>query len=88
MIGKKAVINVRVGRLTGLGIVFTFAAGLVLLSWWVQHFRRRVRRDETAEFERRKLAGLPIDDFDELFDDPDGFVPDHDRRRDDPPRSS
>ena len=88
VIGKKAVINVRVGRLTGLGIVFTFAAGLVLLSWWGQHFRRRVRRDETAEFERRKLAGLPIDDFDELFDDPDGFVPDHDRRRDDPPRSS
>lgn len=88
VIGKKAVINVRVGRLTGLGIVFTFAAGLVLLSWWVQHLRRRVRRDETAEFERRKLAGLPIDDFDELFDDRGVSEPEHTRRQDDPPRSS
>lgn len=67
VVGKSAVINVRVGRLTGLGLVFTFAAGLALLSWWVQHLRRRLRREETKELERRKLAGLPVDDFDDII---------------------
>lgn len=69
VVGKSAVVNVRVGRLTGLGIVVTFAAGLVLLSWWVQHFRRRLRKEETAELERRKLAGLPIDEVDDVLVD-------------------
>jgi len=67
VVGKTAVINVRVGRLTGLGIVFTFAAALALLSWWVQHLRRRLRREETKELQRRQLAGLPVDDFDDVI---------------------
>lgn len=67
VIGKSAFVNVRVGRLTGLGIVATFAAALALLSWWVQHLRRKLRREETKELERRKLAGLPVDDFDDVI---------------------
>ena len=43
-----------------------FAAALVLLSWWVQHLRRRWRKEETAELQRRKQAGLPFDDFDDV----------------------
>ncbi len=66
VVGRTAVMNVRVGRLTGLGIVVTFALGLVLLTWWVQHLRRRWRRAETAEIERRRLAGLPVDDLDDV----------------------
>lgn len=66
VVGKSAVMNVRVGRLTGLGIVVTFALGLALLSWWVQHLRRRWRRAETAEIERRRLAGVPGDDLDDV----------------------
>lgn len=65
-VGRSAVMNVRVGRLTGLGIVLTFAAGLALLSWWAQHLRRRWRRAETAEIERRHRAGLPTDDLDDV----------------------
>ncbi|MEY4371303.1 MAG: hypothetical protein RL219_72 [Actinomycetota bacterium] len=65
-VGRSAVMNVRVGRLTGLGIVVTFAAGLALLSWWAQHLRRRWRRAETAEIERRHRAGLPTDDLDDV----------------------
>ena len=70
VVSKSAVLNVRVGRFTGLGIAFTFAAGLVLLSWWVQHFRRKLRKEETAELERRKLAGVPIDEVDDILVDP------------------
>ena len=70
VVSKPAVLNVRVGRFAGLGIAFTFAAGLVLLSWWVQHFRRKLRKEETAELERRKMAGLPIDDVDDMLVDP------------------
>jgi hypothetical protein len=69
VVGKSAIMNVRVGRFTGLGIAVTFAAGLVLLSWWVQHFRRKLRKEETAELERRKLAGLPIDEVDDILVD-------------------
>ena len=36
------------------------------LSWWVQHLRRRWRKEETAELQRRKQAGLPFDDFDDV----------------------
>lgn len=70
VVSKSAVLNVHVGRFTGLGIAFTFAAGLVLLSWWVQHFRRKLRKEETAELERRKLAGVPIDEVDDILVDP------------------
>lgn len=66
VVGRSAVMNVRVGRLTGLGIVVTFGLGLVLLTWWVQHLRRRWRRVETAEIERRRLAGMPVDDLDDV----------------------
>jgi hypothetical protein len=81
VVSKSSVLNVRVGRLTGLGIVVTFAAGLVLLSWWVQHFRRRLRKEETAELERRKLAGLPIDEVDDILVDTSSQTERSTRRR-------
>lgn len=56
-VGTAVTFSVRVGRLTGLGIVITFAAGLILLTWWVQHLRRRHRwRGGAASLERHPVA--------------------------------
>jgi hypothetical protein len=66
VVGKPVVVNVRVGQLAGLGIFLTFGFVLALLSWWTQHLRRRWRKEATQEIERRRLAGLPIDDLDDF----------------------
>jgi hypothetical protein len=57
-VGKAVTFSLRVGRLTGLGIVVTFGAGLILLTWWVQHLRRRTRkRRGTTAMERHPVSG-------------------------------
>lgn len=58
-LGRTVSVSVRVGQLAGLGLVITFGLGLVILTWWAQHLRRRWRREETAELER---LGLPSSD--------------------------
>jgi len=73
-IGVARTINVRVGTFSGLGLVLSFAFVAALLSWWVQHLRRRWRKEATAEIERRRLAGLPLDEYDD-FDEPDDDRP-------------
>ncbi|MFM8531228.1 MAG: hypothetical protein ACKOD2_16450 [Ilumatobacteraceae bacterium] len=67
-IGTAQTINVRVGTFSGLGLVLSFAFVAALLSWWAQHLRRRWRREATAEIERRRLAGLPFDEYDDFVD--------------------
>jgi len=49
VVGRTVTLSVRVGRLTGLGIVLTFALGLALVTWWVQHLRRRWRQRLATE---------------------------------------
>jgi len=61
-LGRSVRVSVRVGRLAGLGLVITFGFGLVILTWWGQHLRRRWRREETAELER---LGVPTTTDDE-----------------------
>lgn len=74
-IGTAQRINVRVGTFSGLGLVLSFAFVAALLSWWVQHLRRRWRKEATAEIERRRLAGLPLDEYDDFVDTDYGDPP-------------
>jgi hypothetical protein len=43
-IGAPVTFSVRAGRLTGMGLFLTFAAVLILLTWWVHTVRRKRRR--------------------------------------------
>jgi Family of unknown function (DUF6049) len=60
LLGSPTSITVRSTALSGLGILVTIGAGLVLAAWWLQHFRRRRQARSTAESASRHPTA-PID---------------------------
>jgi Family of unknown function (DUF6049) len=60
LLGSPTSITVRSTALSGLGILVTIGAGLVLAAWWLQHFRRRRRGRSTADSASRHPTA-PID---------------------------
>jgi hypothetical protein len=48
VIGEPIVLTARVNALSGLGQLLTGAALLVLVTWWISHFRRKRRQRHSA----------------------------------------
>lgn len=62
-IGEPLQLTARVNAVTGLGLVLTVGALLVLLSWWYNHLRNRNRRrsgDERAQGRRNHPSSRPL----------------------------
>ena len=60
LLGPPTAITVRSTALSGLGILVTIGAGLVLAAWWLQHLRSRRRAKGTAAAADRHPTA-PID---------------------------
>jgi hypothetical protein len=60
LLGPPTAITVRSTALSGLGILVTIGAGLVLAAWWLQHLRSRRRAKGVAETAERHPTA-PID---------------------------
>ena len=60
MLGPPTAITVRSTALSGLGILVTIGAGLVLAAWWLQHLRSRRRAKGVADAAERHPTA-PID---------------------------
>jgi hypothetical protein len=60
MLGPPTAITVRSTALSGLGILVTIGAGLVLAAWWLQHLRSRRRAKGVADAAERHPTA-PVD---------------------------
>ncbi len=62
-------LTAKINALSGVGNLLTGAALLVLLTWWVRHFRRNRRARRAAETAQRHPCTRPDGDIDESADD-------------------